>query len=81
MSYIDPDKCRMCRKCEAACPTGAIVAVNFPPRKPKDETASAKKLKDLDNSTDATVQKVVDGAEKENMTVGSANNFETKKEV
>lgn len=28
----------MCRKCEAACPTGAIVAVNFPPRKPKAES-------------------------------------------
>ncbi len=33
VSYIDPEKCRLCRKCEAACPTHAIVAVNFPPRK------------------------------------------------
>lgn len=81
LSYIDPDKCRMCRKCEAACPTGAIVAVNFPPRKPKDETASAETSKVLENSTNAKVQKVVNGAERENMTVGSANNFETKKEV
>lgn len=38
LSYIDSEKCRMCRKCEAVCPTGAIVAVNFPPRKPKAET-------------------------------------------
>ncbi len=35
VAYIDPEKCRLCRKCEAACPTGAIVAVNFPPRKEK----------------------------------------------
>ena len=33
VSYIDPEKCRLCRKCEAVCPTNAIVAVNFPPRK------------------------------------------------
>lgn len=35
LSYIDPNKCRLCRKCEAVCPTGAIVALNFPPRKEK----------------------------------------------
>lgn len=33
LAYIDWQKCRLCRKCEAACPTGAIHAVNFPPRK------------------------------------------------
>ncbi len=37
LAYIDPDKCRMCRKCEEACPKGAIHAFNFPPRKPKTE--------------------------------------------
>ncbi|MCR5152024.1 MAG: Fe-S cluster domain-containing protein [Prevotella sp.] len=37
LSYIDPDKCRMCRKCEEECPTNAIIAMNFPPRKPKAE--------------------------------------------
>ena len=35
VAYIDPEICRLCRKCEAACPTGAIVALNFPPRKEK----------------------------------------------
>ena len=39
VSYIDPDKCRLCRKCEAVCPTNAIVAVNFPPKKEKPERA------------------------------------------
>ena len=34
VAYIDWEKCRLCRKCEAACPTGAIHAINFPPRKP-----------------------------------------------
>lgn len=35
VAYIDFTKCRLCRKCEAECPTGAIHAVNFPPRKEK----------------------------------------------
>ena len=30
VAYIDPAKCRMCRKCEKACPRRAIVSVNFP---------------------------------------------------
>lgn len=39
LSYIDPDKCRLCRKCEKVCPTHAIQAVNFPAPKPKPETS------------------------------------------
>lgn len=34
LAYIDAEKCRMCRKCEEACPKGAIHGFNFPPRKP-----------------------------------------------
>ena len=34
LAYIDFQKCRLCRKCEAVCPTGAIHSVHFPPRKP-----------------------------------------------
>lgn len=41
VAYIDPEKCRLCRKCEEACPTGAIHAINFPPRKPKQEATAA----------------------------------------
>ena len=37
LAYIDFDKCRLCRKCVAECPTGAILEVNFPPAKPKVE--------------------------------------------
>ena len=40
LAHIDPDKCKMCRKCEEACPRGAIKAFNFPPRKPKVEAPS-----------------------------------------
>lgn len=34
VAYIDYKKCRLCRKCVAVCPTGAIQELNFPPRKP-----------------------------------------------
>ncbi|MGL4852924.1 MAG: Fe-S cluster domain-containing protein [Phocaeicola sp.] len=37
LAYIDPYKCKLCRKCETECPKNAIIAVNFPPRKPKLE--------------------------------------------
>ena len=32
LAYIDPAKCKSCRKCESECPKGAIQAINFPPR-------------------------------------------------
>ena len=35
VAYVDPDKCRLCRKCVEACPTHAIISVNFPAPKPK----------------------------------------------
>ncbi len=37
LAYIDFEKCKLCRKCVAECPTGAILELNFPPRKPKPE--------------------------------------------
>ncbi len=37
LAYIDPEKCKLCRKCEAVCPKSSIHAINFPPRKPKPE--------------------------------------------
>ena len=44
LAYIDDDKCRLCRKCVAVCPTGSILELNFPPpreRKPKAAKATA----------------------------------------
>ena len=35
LAYIDFAKCKLCKKCVAECPTGAIHAVNFPVIKPK----------------------------------------------
>ena len=33
LAFIDSFKCRLCRKCVSECPTGAIIEVNFPPKK------------------------------------------------
>ena len=41
VAYIDFNKCRLCRKCAAVCPTRAIHELNFPPRpaaKPEAKT-------------------------------------------
>lgn len=35
LAYIDPDKCRLCRKCVPECPTNAIIEIGFPPPKQK----------------------------------------------
>ncbi len=32
LAYIDPQKCKLCRKCPGECPTNAIWEVAFPPR-------------------------------------------------
>ena len=37
IAWIDSYKCKLCRECEAVCPTGAIHGVNFP--KPLDKDA------------------------------------------
>lgn len=43
LAYIDYTKCRMCRKCVVACPTGAIHELNFPPRKVEQPAAPVEK--------------------------------------
>ena len=42
VAYIDFSKCKLCRECEAMCPTGAIHGVNFP--KPLDKEAVKKRI-------------------------------------
>ena len=41
VAYIDYTKCKLCRKCVAVCPTGAIHDVNFP--KPVEKAKPAPK--------------------------------------
>ncbi len=44
LAYIDYTKCRLCRKCVAECPTGAINETNMPPRpvqKPSEQPIQA----------------------------------------
>ena len=71
VSYIDFNKCRLCRKCVEVCPTHAIIDVNFPPRKPKEEapkaiaeksavTAEAPKVKKAEAPKAAEVKTTVD---------------------
>lgn len=47
VAYIDFTKCKLCKKCVAECPTGAIHAVNFPvlPPKPAAPAAPAPEVK------------------------------------
>ena len=56
LSYIDWSKCRLCKKCVAACPTGAIVAKNFPapkPVEPKAEETTPKLVEPKKEATEA----------------------------
>lgn len=36
VAHIDESKCKLCRKCVAECPKGAIIAVNFPAPKTQE---------------------------------------------
>ena len=42
VAYIDFGKCKLCRECEAMCPTGAIHGINFP--KPLDKDAVKERI-------------------------------------
>ena len=75
ISYIDPEKCRLCRKCESVCPTGAIIAVNFPPRKEKPAAPKA-----LGNKTDIPVTSVKKTADSVQAAKQDASNNTGKEE-
>lgn len=59
LSYINPDKCRLCKKCVEACPTHAIIAVNFPAPKPKPAVVAKPEAEAVDSpkETQATAPK------------------------
>ena len=55
LAYIDPIKCKLCRKCVEVCPTNAIHELNFPPRKPKPAPEEIKEVEKVekDGGTEA----------------------------
>jgi Na+-translocating ferredoxin:NAD+ oxidoreductase RNF subunit RnfB len=61
LAFIDSDKCKLCRKCVAVCPTNAIIELNFPPRKIKTDKLVS------------PVEKIVPAAAKENKAESSEN--------
>ena len=55
LAYIDFNLCRLCRKCVAVCPTGAIHDVNFPtPVPPAQKNTTAAKPADSANDVNST---------------------------
>lgn len=59
LAYIDPAKCKLCRECEAMCPTGAIHATGFP--KPLDKDAVKARIRER-NAKAAEVKKAAEAA-------------------
>jgi len=68
LAYIDFNKCKLCRECEAMCPTGAIHGVNFP--KPLDKEAL--KARVAERKRKAQEAAVAAKAEKESQEVTNA---------
>lgn len=50
LAYINADSCRLCRKCEEACPKQVIHAINMPPRKTKDTTETSTSKMAVENN-------------------------------
>ncbi len=69
LAYIDAAKCKLCRKCVSECPTGAIVELNFPPKKPaapkveKPVAATAEKVV-AEKTAEKPVAENIEGQEK-----------------
>lgn len=62
LAYIDFEKCKLCRECEAVCPTGAIHGVGFPKPLDKDAVKARiaernRKAKDAAEAAKAAAQK------------------------
>jgi epoxyqueuosine reductase QueG len=49
VAYIDPEKCKLCRKCVAVCPTGAIREEGFISKKDYAERQETEKDKSNQN--------------------------------
>ena len=64
LAYIDFNKCKLLRKCLAECPTGAILEVGFPARKPVAENASTGTAKPAADVIKKEPMPKADGTEK-----------------
>jgi Na+-translocating ferredoxin:NAD+ oxidoreductase subunit B len=52
LAYIDPAKCKLCRKCVVECPTGAIHELNFPVRKDSEIGVKEKSPESVEATTE-----------------------------
>lgn len=66
LAYIDPEKCKLCRKCPPVCPTGAILELNFPPRKAPAEKTAEEKADSAEKDAKATVAEKKDKEQNDN---------------
>ncbi len=79
-AYIDFNKCKLCRKCVAACPTGAISELNFPPRIVKAETKDTKTIvKDIKENLAVKPQVSKVKTTETTETIASSEKIETPK--
>ncbi len=69
LAYIDPDKCRLCRKCVPECPTNAIIEIGFPPPKPKQDKP-APTVKDNTKKDNTAATKATESENSETKTKG-----------
>ncbi len=84
LAYIDPNICKLCRKCVDVCPTGAILAINFPPKKkrpakPKtttttSKTSETKTLQEQDKQTKEKQHATVEQDTENNKTLKNNDN-------
>lgn len=63
LAYIDFEKCKLCRECEALCPTGAIHGVGFP--KPLDKDAVKARIAERNRKAKEAAEAAKAAAQKE----------------
>lgn len=63
LAYIDFEKCKLCRECEAVCPTGAIHGVGFP--KPLDKAAVKVRIAERNRKAKEAAEAAKAAAQKE----------------
>lgn len=76
VAYIDFMKCKLCRECEAVCPTGAIHGINFP--RPLDKDAIKARLAERKKKAAeaAAAARAAEAAKAEAVAAGAVKNPE-----